>query len=169
MILRQLALAIGLLMGLVTSQLPEFAQQYRQRLGGAIDEINRMLAEFDADAAAVKLSREQGVERLSANPDPLASQRGARVREDGARAARLERQLSAFQTAGPVGRLGVLAADIDPRVASRAWSSFEPALPLTLEGAVLAFLGFLSGWGLVRVAAKPFRRRVRPAGSGVRV
>ncbi len=169
MILRQLALFLGLLMGVITSQLPEYAQQYRQRLGGAIDEINRMLADFDSDAATMKLNREQGVERLAANSDPLASQRGARLREESARAERLERQLAAFQTAGPVGRLGVLAADMDPGIASRAWSSFEPAVPITMEGALLAFFGFLSGWGLVRVVGRPFRRRrVRPEASGVR-
>ena len=41
-VLRRLGLAIGLLVAAVASQAPEFAQQYRQRLGGAIDEINRM-------------------------------------------------------------------------------------------------------------------------------
>ena len=35
------AFVIGLLLGFVLSQTPEFAQQYRQRLGGAVDELQR--------------------------------------------------------------------------------------------------------------------------------
>ncbi|MBV9433737.1 MAG: DUF2937 family protein, partial [Hyphomicrobiales bacterium] len=36
---RTLSLAIALLAALAFSQLPEFTQQYAQRLGGAIDEL----------------------------------------------------------------------------------------------------------------------------------
>ena len=37
------AFVIGLLLGFALSQTPEFAQQYRQRLGGAIDELQRIV------------------------------------------------------------------------------------------------------------------------------
>ena len=36
---RRLALAIGLVFAIIAAQAPEFAQQYRQRLGGALDEL----------------------------------------------------------------------------------------------------------------------------------
>ena len=52
MIARTMALAAALLGGVTTSQLPEFAQQYRQRLGGAIDALTQVVEEFRADAAA---------------------------------------------------------------------------------------------------------------------
>ena len=32
--------------GTLTSQLPEFAQQYRQRLGGAIDALEQVMTDF---------------------------------------------------------------------------------------------------------------------------
>jgi len=44
MLARRLAVAIALIAGL------EFAQQYRQRIGGALDELRRIVAEFDAEA-----------------------------------------------------------------------------------------------------------------------
>jgi len=44
-------------LALAGSQIPEFAQQYRQRLGGAIDELNRMIAQFDSEAAGQSLTR----------------------------------------------------------------------------------------------------------------
>ena len=52
MLARRLALAIAVLAGLIGSQAPEFAQQYRQRLGGALEELNRIVSEFDAEVRA---------------------------------------------------------------------------------------------------------------------
>ena len=46
-----MTMAFGLAGALTLSQAPEFAQQYRQRLGGALDELRRVVADFDADAA----------------------------------------------------------------------------------------------------------------------
>ena len=68
----KLALAIALLAGLIGSQGPEFAQQYRQRLGGAIDELNRIVANFDAEAQRENLTPAEGLSRLDQNADPLA-------------------------------------------------------------------------------------------------
>ena len=48
-----------------------------------------------------------------------------------------------------------------------AFQAFEPAVPVTSEGAVAAGLGFLGAYGLIRLAATPFRRRRR--GGKVRI
>ena len=49
--LGRLAVGIAAAAGALTaSQLPEFAQQYRQRLGGALEELRQVVADFDADA-----------------------------------------------------------------------------------------------------------------------
>ena len=47
------------------SQLPEFAQQYAQRLGGAISELKVIVADFDRDAANSQLSREDAIFNVS--------------------------------------------------------------------------------------------------------
>ena len=47
-IVRIVAVGCGLFGGIVASQGPEFSQQYRQRLGGAIDELKQVIARFDA-------------------------------------------------------------------------------------------------------------------------
>lgn len=159
MIARTLAIAGGIAAAISMSQAPEYAQQYRQRLGGAVDELARVLREFDADAARYGMSREQGITRLSQNPDAFVSDRGVRLREDSARLARLQRQLADFQAAGPFVRMAVLARDFDPVIAGRAWESFEPAAPITMEGATMAGAGFLTGFGLVQFLAWPMRRR----------
>lgn len=161
LLLQKLGWAIGFLLAIATSQLPEFAQQYRQRLGGAIDEINRILAEFDQDAFNAKLTRAEAIERLRANADPLISQRGVRIQQSQERVARLERQLKAFESAGSLARLAVFAQDYDHGVASGAWKNFEPAAPLTAEGLMAALAGFIAGWTAWRLALWPLSRRSR--------
>ncbi len=75
-IVRQLGLLFALFAAVLTSQLPEFAQQYRQRLGGAIDELQRIVDTFDRDAGSSALTRTQGIDKLSASPDPLVPSTG---------------------------------------------------------------------------------------------
>jgi hypothetical protein len=69
-------LAIALIAGLLGSQGPEFAQQYRQRIGGALDELKRIVADFDQEAAREQTTPDQAIKRLEQNSDPLASERG---------------------------------------------------------------------------------------------
>ena len=118
MFVHRLALAIALLAGLIGSQGPEFAQQYRQRLGGAVDELNRIVAKFDAEAQRENLTPAEGLSRLDQNADPLARQRGEAMAETIDRANRLEGQLQAMASAGPLMRLFVMAKDFDPEIAA---------------------------------------------------
>jgi len=159
-LIRRLALAIGLLFALAGSQLPEFAQQYRQRLGGAIDELGRMVAQFDAEAASQSLTRAQGVERLKANADALAQQRGAAIENDVDRLARLTRQQEAFRTGGPLTRLASLTENFDPTTASNAIRDYQPAVPITLEAFVIAAIALVFGWSATHLCAWPIRRRL---------
>ena len=93
---RRFALAVAVLAELIGSQAPEFAQQYRQRLGGALEELNRMIAEFDAEVRAENLTPAEGLSRLEANADPLARERGEDMAEAIDRAKRLGEQLQAL-------------------------------------------------------------------------
>jgi Protein of unknown function (DUF2937) len=167
MIVRAIALVAGLAGGVATSQLPEYSQQYRQRLGGAIDELARVMTEFDADAARHGMTREQGIVRLLENNDKFVSERGVRLREDSARLARLQRQLAVFQSAGAFRRIAVMASDLDAATAQRAWAHFEPGVPVSIEGAALGGAGFLAGYGALRFILWPvgLRRRIRLEGA----
>jgi hypothetical protein len=161
MLARRLALAIGILCGLLGTQWPEFSQQYRQRLGGALDELRRIVAAFDAEAASHSLTPGEGVARLKDNADPLARERGADIERDMAREARLERQIAELRDAGPLRRLIVMAGDLDAPTASQALSEFEPAVPVTAEALIVGGLALISGWGATHLCAWPIRRRWR--------
>src|SRR3954447_13186465 len=108
-IARTLGLAFGLLGGLVASQTPEYAQQYRQRLGGAIDELRRVVERFERDAQAIGQTREGAIGQLDQSREELVRRQGEAMRANVERMARLERQSRTFQTAGPFPRLAALA------------------------------------------------------------
>ncbi len=161
MLARRLAVAVGLLLAVVFSQAPEFVQQYRQRLGGAIDELKRAVALFDAEARAQSLSRDAGLARLRANPDPLVQERGIDLGDDVERERRLEAQDRDFAEAGALGRYWVFAEGFDAELASRAYAIYQPAVPVTAAGFAAAAVGFVAGYGGLRLVAAPFGRRRR--------
>jgi hypothetical protein len=163
MFARRIAALIGLFFAVVASQLPEYAQQYRQRLGGAIDELNTLIERFNAEAAQSGLNEDQGITRLQQSDDRFVQQRGDQMRDTIARRDRLERQAQDFAKAGPVGRVLVLAEDFDPKIAARAYQAYEPAVPTTSEGLIAAVIGFIFGGGLIHLVAWPIRRRRRRA------
>ena len=173
-IARTVAFAFGLLGGVAASQAPEFGQQYRQRLGGAVDELRRVVARFDEDAQATGQDRAGAIERLRGNPDRLTSLQGDAMRANVERLGRLEGQRQSFADAGPFGRLALLVREGDTDLARAAWRDFEPAVPTTTEGFVTAALGFLLAYGLSRAIGAPMRRvllrrRPRPIRAARRV
>jgi hypothetical protein len=161
MIGRILALAIGLFGALAASQMPEFAQQYRQRLGGAIEELRRVVGRFDDNAQASGLGRDQAIAQLRDNQDPLVRRQGEATGEVVARLSRLERQRDDFASAGPFGRVLVLLRQADPGLARATYLDFEPAVPATSEGVVTAGIGFVAFWAGMLFLAR-ILRRLRP-------
>lgn len=159
MILRRLTLFFALLLGLATTQLPEFVAQYRQRLGGAIDELSSIVEGFDRRNAQAGLSEAAGIARLRASPDPLVRQEGDEKADTVVRLANLRAAQAEFRDAAPVARLATFLRHYDPRVAAGTWHDFEPAVPTSGEAFVLGVAGFLVGGGTVHALAYPLRRR----------
>lgn len=164
MIFNRFAMFMALLFGLLTSQLPEFAQQYKQRLGGAIDELQHVLQRFDADAAQQGMDRTQGIAQLEAQPDAFVRGRGVQMSEIETRLVRLEQQMQDFNDAKPLGELTALVENFDTGVAQAAYADFTPALPVTTGGIVSGLVGFAGGLSLLHLCAWPARRRRRMAG-----
>ena len=161
MLARRFAMAIAIAAGLVGSQAPEYAQQYRQRAGGALDELQRIVAGFDADAGKEGLTASDAIGRLEASSDPLVRSRGADIERTIERQDRLADQLRAMAAAGPLRRLYVMVADMDPDVARGALDAYEPAAPLTSEALVAGGFAALLGWTATHLVAWPIRRRPR--------
>ncbi len=153
MILRTLALAGGLTGAAGLSQFPEFSQQYRQRLGGAVDELSRQITRYEADAAENGQSLDAMLVSLS-DEGPLARTQAGNIEQDIARHARLKADLEALEGAGPFMRARMAAHMGDREITRKALLNYEPAVPVNFEGAVFAGTGFFAGWlGLSAVFA----------------
>ena len=159
MIAGRIAVAAALLAGASATQAPEFTQQYRQRLGGALDELNAISETFRAEAQAAGTDVAGAIRKLEANPDPLAQARARAMRETFARRDRLAEQSRRLAEAGPVGRIFALGEDFDPAIARGAWSMFQPAVPISSESLSIGGAGALLGYVSARLVALPFRRR----------
>ena len=161
MIVCVITLAGGLAVGAGTSQFPEFSQQYAQRLGGAVDALSEVVADFDTSAAAEGLSRSEALVQMT-GADFIERRRTDMERIFDSHAI-LTEDLELLAEAGPFMRAYYVARFTDGDVTSAAWDAFQPAVPLNLTGAIFASFGFLVGLittsSLLAVIRWPFRRR----------
>ena len=161
MILRRLAFFLALLFGFLATQVPEFMQQYRQRLGGAIDELAAVVSRFESDSAQQGLTQSGGIDRLRSNSDSFVRQRGEQEQDNVIRLQNLRDAQARFRTDGPVSQYATLVTHFDGRIAQGALGDFSPAVPTTPQGFVFGMIGFVIGGGVVHLAGRPLRRRVR--------
>jgi hypothetical protein len=157
MILNRIALFFAFVFGFASTQAPEFWQQYEQRLGGAIDELQAIVTQFDNNAAAQHLDEAQAIKRLEANSDPLAQGQGAEEQRIVDRLARLKKAQAAFHSTNVVSKWIALAENFDPTVAERAYAAYQPAVPTTSDGFISGLIGFVVGWILTHVISLPVR------------
>lgn len=159
---RALMLAGGIAGAAGSSQFPEFSQQYVQRLGGAVDELGRFVAEFDVDAADVGLTRQAALADL-AQGGAMGAERAGTMAAVIVRHQRLSADLEVLRGAGPFTRAYRMSSLADPEIAEAAWVEFQPAMPLTMAGGIFAGAGFLAGLFAIGAALAllraPFRRR----------
>lgn len=160
MLARALSLAGGITGALGLSQFPEFSQQYAQRLGGAVDELSRVVAGFDADAASVGLDRSAALADLAAG-GAMARARAETMQATITRHARLTADLAALDGAGPFTRAYLVPRMTDPVIAERAWQAYRPALPASFEGVTFAGLGYLTGMLVMAALLAGLRRLLR--------
>jgi hypothetical protein len=144
--------AAAVMLAITASQFPEFAQQYRQRLGGAIEELGRVVSEFDRDAVNSGLSRKQALAVHRQSTVPLFQARGRSMQASIDRYENLLRQRRDFSESSTLAQPLVLAHS-DSATLAGAWHEFSPAVPTTTDGLVWAVLGFLLGGAVAHLAA----------------
>ena len=162
----------GLALAALLSQFPEYAQQYTQRLGGAVDELRIIVEDFDRAAASAGMDRQEAVARYTASNDDFLAGRGISMVATFARYEQLQGTLDRVEGAGPLERLQLLPAYVDTDIGRRTIESYKPAVPLTLEGLLYAGAGFVVGFvlmsALYRLLTLPFQwRRYRSASRGI--
>ena len=146
-IVRIITFGCGLCGGIVASQGPEFAQQYRQRVGGAVDELRQVITRFDSDARASGETKDSAIARLRSNADDFVSRQGAAMQANVERLERLETHRETMMQAGPFSRVALMMRDGDRDVMEAVYRDFEPAVPVTEEGILSTAIGFIAVWG----------------------
>lgn len=153
----------GLGLALVLSQFPEYAQQYTQRLGGAVDELRVITEDFDRAAAEGGLDRAEALGRYEASNDDFLAGRGTSMTATFQRYDQLSATLARIENADAIERLQSLPAYLDTDIGWRTLESYKPAVPVTMEGILYAGGGFILGYlilsGIWRFVTLPFRRR----------
>ncbi len=142
MIFRTLALAAGLAGGLCSAQLPEFSQQYVQRLGGAVDSLTKVVADFDASATAAGLTREDALKEMAGTA--FLERRRADMKRTFARHDVLTEQLNTLSNAGAGSRVVTILRAPDRELARATFAAFRPAMPVTSEGLLFGGSGFIA-------------------------
>lgn len=125
------------------SQIPEFMQQYLQRLGGHLDEARRQLRHFQLAAEQSGLTLDRLIGQTSANADPAVAKLGGVMTEAMHRVDALAAAQAAMQQASLWSRPFVFLQHVDPPIARATWAIFKPAVPTTAEGLVYALGGML--------------------------
>jgi len=148
------------------SQAPAYAQQYVQRLGGAVAELERSVAEYEALAARQGQTLEAWIGSMQGNA-PVAEMKTA-IAGQVARLAQLKADLAALSSGdwSPQALLPHLARFGDLGIQEGTWESFQPGMQFTAAG--LMWIGLGAATGLLLAAAlralggRIFARR-RPA------
>ncbi len=154
-------LIFALFCGVATSQFPEFEQQYRQRLSGAVNELSKIVVRFDQDAGEFGLSREDALTRYVSSGDSFLSLRGKSMSEVINRFEYLSGHQNRLDSAAALGRVWIFITERDPDLTRDTAEIFKPAVPVTVEGVIYAAGGFSLGWILLSLLLMPFGRSRR--------
>ncbi len=154
-----LRLLVALVCAAGLSQFPAFSDQYVQRLGGQVDALTRVAAEFDASASRAGLTREAALADLGGSEFRDLHQGDMRRTFD--RLEHAAADLAMLRLAGPLERMALPHRLRDRETLAATWGDFSPAVPVTFAGLAAAGIGFLLGWLIFTLLASPFRRRER--------
>jgi len=143
------------------SQIPEFMQQYLQRLGGHLDEARRQLLHFQEVAAQSGLSLDRLIGQTTANADPAVAKLSAVMQEAITRVDTLAAAQAAIHDASLWSRPFVFLRHADLGIVRATWTIFKPAVPTTVEGLVYALFGMLCLMAIYHLGIKYPIARIR--------
>jgi hypothetical protein len=156
-----LLVAISVVFAALLGQAPEFTQQYAQRLGGAIDELDRIVRHFDEDSRRSGYDRSGALALMRRNQEQLIRDQAARISETIDRLAKLRAQQFAMNQPGSFNRVTAFASGYDQDIGSRTWRDFQFALPISVDAILWMGTGFVASLVLLWFAAVGLGRLTR--------
>jgi hypothetical protein len=149
--------------------IPSFIAQYRQRLGGRLDQVLQDLAPFQAIANRYFGGSMQAlIKHHVESTDATFHQEGAALQAMLDSAARLRAGFEALNT-DLLHQLAYLATQMDPAIARGTWEVYAPSFTLTAESVafsamlgILIWLAFLALWVICARALRAALRLDHP-------
>lgn len=144
-LLRDLSLLVFILSGAIGgSQVPQFVQQYVQRLGGALQIAQEYIGKYEPLAQDDGLAVGEFARQLAESTDPRVAGLGQAVQAQVERTMMLEEHAKLLAAAGPLVQPWELVRHHDAELLAGTWRDFR--YTLTLDPAFAA-VGTL--WGLI--------------------
>jgi hypothetical protein len=138
---------IVLVAGIVAAGcVPSFIAQYRQRVGGRLDQVLQDIAPFQEIANQFHHgSLQELIQHHLASPDSTFNKEGAAIQAMLNSAEQLRQAFEALNT-DLFHQLLYLLAKIDPVIARATWDIFSPSFNVTVDSVVFAFFVGLIIW-----------------------
>lgn len=157
-VLDRLFLVLGALLG---SQIPSWMQQYNQRLGGHVNELQSLTEKLNGMAIALGKTPEEYLRKLLTSSDADIVKQGEFIQSIYERSEQLSYAWKRLLDSPVWEKPFILIKTIDYDVASSTLASFQPSLSLTLEGIVYTGVGILIGCLTFHGIAKSVARLTR--------
>jgi hypothetical protein len=138
----------------ICSQIPEFMQQYIQRLSGHVDELHRLLNQMRQVAAYSNKNLEQYIDKFISSSDSDYVHQGEFIQGMLSRWEDLHHALFHITNSSMWVRPYAFLREFQYDIAHSTFVSFQPGISLSAEGLCYAGGGILIGWAFYQIVSK---------------
>lgn len=135
----------------IGSQIPEFMQQYTQRLGGHVDELSHLLAALKKSVARNHKNIESYIQKFLSNSDTDITLQGEFMQSILLRWQKLSASLHSLVESSVWERPYVFVKNLDSDIFASTVGAYHPGISLTVEGLCYTVVGVLLGSAVYQV------------------
>ena len=137
----------------IGSQIPQFMQQYTQRLAGHVDALQKLINQLHQMAAFSHKNLDQYIQKFKESADPDFIRQGDFMQGIVTRWQELQQALNHLTQSPFWLRPYYFLRDLQSDIAHSTFASFQPGINLTIEGLCYAGGGMILGWALYQLIA----------------
>lgn len=138
----------------IGSQIPQFMQQYTQRLAGHVEALQKLINQLRHMSSFSNKTLEQYIQKFKDSPDPDFVRQGDFMQGILTRWAELQQALDHLTQSSMWWRPYYFLKDLQPDIAHSTLASFQPGFNLTIEGLCYAGTGMILGWVFYQITTK---------------
>jgi len=148
------------------AQFPQFLQQYLQRMGGHLSELEGQVGFMRKSAEASSLTLPEYIQKFTESSiDPVFSRQGIIMQNMVDRYNHLSSALSSLQDATLYKKPLIFITHLNTDIVHETWGTYQPGIPTTLEGLAYAAVGMIFGtltFLIIKFIFKSIFRKIFP-------